>query len=83
MEDDVGSADQPVDERRVRHAAERDVRSQTSQLVVEQPWRSVQHAYLVAAREQSPDEVATGEPGAAGHERAHAASIAGARGEPP
>ena len=50
VEDDVGPGDQPVDERLVGHAAERDLRAKALELVVEQPGGGVENAHLIAPR---------------------------------
>ena len=47
---------------------------------MEEPGRGVEDPHLVAPGEQAPDQMAAGEPGAAGDERAHAPSISGVAG---
>jgi hypothetical protein len=83
VEDDVGPGDEPVDEGGVGHAPQRDLRAELPELVVEEPGGRVEDPYLIPPREETPDEVATGEAGAAGDKRAHGPSIAGARRQAP
>ena len=66
---------QPVDERRVGDAPERDVCTQVTQLLEKKPGCAVEDAHLVSAAEQAADEVATRKAGTAGDEGCHTRTL--------